>query len=69
MPSFAFADRNIQIGYFEEATNIIHEMSDGKQPRDHIFINVVHTVDGAWNFNGRATTNAELGEQVAKGNP
>jgi hypothetical protein len=69
VPSFAFADRKIQIGYFEEATNIIHEMSGGKQPRDRIFINVVHTVDGAWNFNGRATTNAELGEEVAKGNP
>ena len=69
VPSFAFADRDIQIGYFEEATNIIHEMSDGTQPRDRIFINVVHTVDGAWNFNGRAMTNAELGEQVAKGNP
>jgi hypothetical protein len=67
VPSFAFASREIQIGYFEEATNIIHEMSDGKQPRDRIFINVVHAVDGAWNFNGRAMTNAEIGEQVAKG--
>jgi hypothetical protein len=42
-------------------------MSGGKHPRDRIFINVVHTVDGAWNFNGRAVTNAELGEQVAAG--
>ena len=47
VPSFAFTDRNIQIGYFEEATNIIHEMSAGKQPKDHIFINVIHAVDGA----------------------
>ena len=67
VPSFAFAKREIQLGYFEEATDIIFEMSGGKQPRDRIFINVVHTVDGAWNFNGRAMTNAELGEQVAKG--
>jgi hypothetical protein len=67
VPSFAFAKRDIQVGYFEEATNIIYEMSDGKQPRDQIFINVVHTVDGAWNFNGRAMTNNEIGEQVAKG--
>jgi hypothetical protein len=67
VPSFAFADRNIQVGYFEEATSIIHEMSGGKQPKDHIFINVVHTVDGAWNFNGRAMTNAEIGAQAAQG--
>lgn len=67
VPSFAFTDRKIQLGYFEEATDIIFEMSGGKQPRDRIFINVVHTVDGAWNFNGQAMTNAEIGEQVAKG--
>ena len=67
VPSFAFTDREIQLGYFAEATDIIFEMSGGKQPRDRIFINVVHTVDGAWNFNGHAMTNAEIGEQVAKG--
>jgi hypothetical protein len=65
VPSFAFVDRRIQQGYFEEATNIIHEMSGG-QPKDKIFINVVHAVDGAWNFNGRAMTNAEIGAEVAK---
>lgn len=67
VPSFAFTARNVQIGYFEEATNIIHELSGGKQPRDNIYINVVHAVDGAWNFDGKALTNAEIGEQVAKG--
>jgi hypothetical protein len=67
VPSFAFASRDIQLGYFEEATSIIHEMSGGRQPKDRIFINVVHTVNGAWNFNGRAMTNAEIGEQVAGG--
>jgi len=66
VPSFAFADRRIQQGYFQEATDIIHEMSGGRQPRDKIFINVVHAVDGAWNFNGRAMTNTEIGAEVAK---
>jgi hypothetical protein len=65
--SLAFTDRKVQQGYFEEATEIIHSMSDGKQPRDRIFINVVHAVDGAWNFGGKALTNAEIGDQVAKG--
>ena len=67
VPSFAFASRDIQRGYFEEATNIIHEMSGGKQPKDKIFINVVHTVDGAWNLDGQAMTNSQLGEAIAKG--
>src|SRR5665213_3578792 len=67
VPSFAFTNRDAQIGYFEEATNIIHELSGGKQPKDKIFINVVHAVDGAWNMDGKARTNAELGELVSKG--
>ena len=66
VPSFAFTDRRTQEGYFDEATNIIEEMSGGRLARDKIFINVVHAVDGAWNFNGRAMTNAEIGAEVAK---
>ncbi|MEO6609793.1 MAG: hypothetical protein ABIN69_15130 [Aestuariivirga sp.] len=42
-------------------------MSGGKQPRDKIFINVVHAVDGAWNWDGKARTNSELMELVSKG--
>lgn len=67
VPSFAFTDRAIQVGYFEEVTNLLHEMSGGKQPKDKIFINVVHAVDGAWNFNGRAMTNADIGAAISKG--
>jgi hypothetical protein len=29
-------------------------MSGGRQPKDNIYINVVHAVDGAWNFGGKA---------------
>ena len=46
VPSFAFSTREIQIGYFQDATDIIHELSGGKQPRDNIYVNVVHSVDG-----------------------
>lgn len=64
-PSFAFADREIQQGFFTDATHIIHELSGGKQPKDNIYVNVVHTVNGAWNLDGRAMTNAEIGEAIA----
>lgn len=66
-PSFALANREVQQGFFADATEIIHELSGGKQPRDHIYVNVVHTVDGGWNFNGKAMTNAEIGAAVAEG--
>lgn len=67
VPSFAFASREIQQGFFADATNIIHDLSGGKQPKDNIYINVVHTVDGAWNLNGQAMTNAQLGAAIAGG--
>ncbi|NMM27864.1 MAG: 4-oxalocrotonate tautomerase [Glaciimonas sp.] len=65
VPSFAFSTREIQLGYFEEATQIVHEASGGKQPKERIWINVVHAVDGAWGINGKAMTNAELGGAVS----
>lgn len=67
VPSFAFATREIQTGYVAEVTNIIHEMSGGKQPKDHIWVNVVHAVDGAWGIAGNAMTNSELGGAISKG--
>jgi len=67
VPSFAFITKEIQQGFFKDATDIIHALSGGKQPRDNIYINVVHAVDGAWNLNGQAMTNEELGEAISKG--
>jgi len=67
VPSFAFTNREIQLGYFADATEIIHQLSGGKQPKNHIYINVVHAVDGAWNFNGQAMTNEQLGTAIATG--
>lgn len=66
-PSFAFASREIQQGFFADATNIIHELSGRKQPKANIYVNVVHTVDGAWNLDGQAMTNEQLGEAISKG--
>jgi len=66
-PSFAFTDRDVQIGLAKEATDIIYELSGGKQPRDNIYFNAVHTVDGTWNLDGQAMTNEELGVAISKG--
>lgn len=67
VPSFAFVDRKVQQGFFAEVTEIIHEMSGGKVRKNNIYGNVLHAVDGAWNLDGRAMTNKELGEAIAGG--
>jgi hypothetical protein len=66
-PSFALADRDVQTRFFGEATQIIHDLSGGKLPKDRIWSNGVHAVDGTWNLNGVAMTNAEIGAAIAQG--
>lgn len=66
VPSFAFNNKEIQQGYFADATDIIHELSGGKQPKNNIYVNVVHAVDGAWNFNGQAMTNEQIEVVISK---
>jgi phenylpyruvate tautomerase PptA (4-oxalocrotonate tautomerase family) len=65
-PSFAFATRAIQTAYVAEATEIIHEASGRRHPRENIWVNLKHAVDGMWGIGGKAYTNAELGELVAQ---
>jgi hypothetical protein len=67
VPSFGFSTREVQQGFFKDATDIIEKLSGGKQPRDNIYVNVVHSVDGAWNLDGKAMTNEELGQAISQG--
>ncbi|MGK0441156.1 MAG: hypothetical protein ACJA0N_000953 [Pseudohongiellaceae bacterium] len=67
VPAFAFTSRDIQLAHFAEATEIIRELSGGKQPAEHIYSNVIHTVDGSWNFNGIAMTNDEISAEIPSG--
>lgn len=66
-PSFALASHDVQSAFFAEATQIIHELSGGQLPKERIWSNGVHAVDGTWNINGVAMTNAQLGEAASKG--
>lgn len=66
-PSILFSTREIQSGYVLDATNIIHEASGGKLPKNQIWVNVVHAVDGAWGIAGAAMTNSEIAAAAAKG--
>lgn len=66
-PSFAFATRDIQNTYVAEATDILFEACDGKQPRERIWVNLKYAVDGMWGIGGKAYTNQELGAAAAQG--
>jgi hypothetical protein len=67
VPSFAFTSRDVQVAYVKEATDIVFEACNGQHPRDNIWVNLTHAVDGMWGIAGKAYTNAELGALVSKG--
>src|SRR6185369_2665522 len=64
VPSFGFATQEILNDYVKEATAIVVELSNGKITKKNVFVNVLHAVDGSWGVNGKAYTNAELGDAV-----
>lgn len=66
-PSFALADRQVQASFFSEATQILHDLSGGTLAKNRIWSNGVHAVDGTWNIEGKALTNAEIGQAVSHG--
>lgn len=66
-PSFALADPDIQASYFSKATQFIHEQTDRKLPKERIWTNATHAVDGSWNIDGVTLTNAGITEAISKG--
>lgn len=64
-PSFALADRAVQAAFFGEATQILHDLSGGRLPKERVWSNGVHAVDGTWNLGGKAMTNAEIGAALS----
>lgn len=66
-PSFALADSEVQKAFFADATAILLTLSEGKLAPERIWSNGVHTVDGTWNLNGTAQSNAQIGEALSKG--
>lgn len=67
VPSIAFTDHDVQVGYIAEATTIIHELSEGRQPKERIWVNIVHAIDGGWGIAGQAMTNAQLQDAISQG--
>jgi hypothetical protein len=67
LPPIAFTDRDVQVGYIAESTQIIHDLSGGRHPKERIWINVVHALEGAWGIAGHAMNSAQLEEAIARG--
>ena len=61
VPSFAFTDRQVQKSYVAEATQIVHTASGGTLPKDQIWVNVVHAVDGALGYRRRGAYQCRAG--------
>jgi hypothetical protein len=66
-PSFALADREVQSGFFTEATQIVHRLSGGRLPKERIWASGVHAVDGTWNIGGEPMSNTQIAEAAAQG--
>jgi hypothetical protein len=64
VPAVAFSDRDVQLGYVQEATELVHRASNGQQPKERIWVSVVHAVDGTWGIAGNALTNEQLAQAL-----
>lgn len=67
VPTSVLADSSLQKAWIAEGTEIIEKAAQGRLPRNRIYGNVVHALDGAWGIGGVAYDNAALGDAIAKG--
>lgn len=68
-PSFVLADPTLQSAWIARGTQIIEKAAQGRIPRNRIYGNVVHALDGAWGIAGVAYSNDALGEALTTGVP
>lgn len=66
-PAFALADRGVQQAFFASAIEILQRLSNGRLQVGNIWTNGLHAVDGTWSLDGRALSNAELGQAISEG--
>ncbi|MFT5864867.1 MAG: hypothetical protein ACI82I_000597 [Gammaproteobacteria bacterium] len=66
-PNFALADHAVQADFFNQAADVLQDLSGGTLARERIWANGVHAVDGTWNISGVTMTNAQIGEAVSHG--
>jgi phenylpyruvate tautomerase PptA (4-oxalocrotonate tautomerase family) len=63
-PSFALDSIEQKVSFVADVTDAVVKATGGAFPKDHIFVNQVHAIDGVWGIGGKAYTNADLGEAI-----
>lgn len=56
-PSFAFGAAEQKQKFVAEVSDIVLKATGGRLSREHVFVNLVYTVDGMWGIAGKAYTN------------
>ena len=64
VPSFTFSTQEQKDRFVRDATEIVYQASDGKLSKRQIWVNAVYAVDGPWGIEGKAYSNAELGQAI-----
>lgn len=65
VPSFVLGTEDLKDRWVRGVTDIVERHADGTLPRDRIYANVKHAVDGTWGIAGVAYSNAELGAAIS----
>lgn len=66
VPSFALDSAEQKQAWIAESTGIVLAAAGGQVAREPVYANMVYAVDGLWGIGGRAYTNKELTDAVAR---
>ncbi|GGF31935.1 hypothetical protein GCM10011611_42550 [Aliidongia dinghuensis] len=66
VPSFALATPEQKQGFVADATEIVSRATGGRHPKERIFVNMVHAIDGLWGIAGTTYTNTDLLDAVGR---
>ena len=66
VPSVTFATQDQRQGFVDDVHAILADLTNGTYPKDRTFVNITYAIDGSWGVAGKAWTNAEMGEAIAR---
>ncbi len=66
VPSVTFTTQEQRAGFVDDVNAILADLTHATYPKDRTFVNITYAVDGSWGVAGKAWTNAELGEAIAR---
>lgn len=64
VPSFTFGTQQQKDLFVQQATNIMLRATEGKLPKEFVWVNAVYAVDGLWGIAGKAYSNVELEQAI-----